>query len=103
MSEELKFKKFRLENIERCWDYIHNEGLENFICNFSNETLTKVYRLIIFSSELPKYNTNLFYHNVQTSIQNEAEKRKFDCFLHLKDNKSEIFDVVYVDDKLVLI
>ena len=33
MSEELKFKKFRLENIEQCWDYIHNEGLENFICN----------------------------------------------------------------------
>ena len=90
MSEQisrLKFKKFRLENIEQCWDYIHNEGLESFIYNFSNETLSKVYRLIIFSSELP--NVNTFYHNVQVNIEDEAQKRKFDCFSpHVKDNKS---------------
>ena len=67
----LKFKKFRLENIDQCWDYIHNEGLKNFIYNFSNETLSKVYRLIIFSSELPKYNKNMFYHNVQMNIEDE--------------------------------
>lgn len=103
MSEQsLKFKKFWLENFDRCWDYINNESLENFIYNFSNETLSKVYRLIIFSSKLPKYN-NKFYYNIQRSIEHEAEKRKFDCFSHIKDNKSDIFDVVYVDNKLVMI
>ena len=105
MSENLtrlKYKKYRLENFEKCWDYIKNEGLEDFICNFSNETLAKVYRLIIFSSELPGYD-NKFYYNVQLNIEHEAQKRKFDCFSHIKDNKSNVFDVIYVDNKLVLI
>ena len=105
MSErnlKLQFKKFRLENLEQCWDCIKSEGLEFFIKNFSNETLTKVFRLIIFSSELPKYH-NKFYYDVQRSIENEAEKRNFDCFSHTEDNKSDIFDVVYVDKKIVII
>ena len=100
--ERLKYKKYRLENVEKCWDYIKNEGLEEFVYNFSNETLTKVFRLIIFSSELPEYD-NKFYYNVQVSIEHEAQKRKFDCFSHIKDNKSNVFDVIYVDNKLVLI
>ena len=106
MSEQnvkSRYKKYRLENVEKCWDYINNEGLESFIYNFSNETLSKVFRLIIFSSELPENNKNIFYHNVQCSIENEAQKRKFDCFSHIKDNKSEIFDVVYVNNNLILI
>ena len=101
-SSRSKYKKFRLENIDTCWDYINNESIENFIYNFSNETLSKVYHLIIFSSELPPYN-NKFYYNVQVNIEHEAKKRKFDCFSHIKDNKSDIFDVVYVDNKIVLI
>ena len=99
---ELKFKKFRLENIEQCWNYMKNEDIDSFVCNFSNETLSKVFRLIIFSSELPKY-SNEFYYNVQRSIENEAQKRKFDCFSHIIDNKSDVFDVIYVDNKIVLI
>ena len=103
MSEQrLKYKKYRLENFEKCWDYIKNEGLEDFIYNFSNETLGKVYRLIIFSSELPEY-SNKFYYSVQTNIEHEAQKRKFDCFSRIKDNKSNVFDVIYVDNKLILI
>ena len=107
MSEKnlrLRYRRYRLENIDKCWDYINENDLESFIHNFSNETLSKVYRLIIFSSELPKSNIYTFYHNVQVSIEDEAQKRKFDCFSpHVKDNKSEIFDVIYVDKKIVLI
>ena len=101
-SSRLKYKKFRLENIDTRFNYINNEGIESFIYNFSSETLSKVYRLIIFSSELPPYD-NKSYYNVQVNIEHEAEKRKFDCFSHIKDNKSDIFGVVYVDNKIVLI
>ena len=106
MSEQIsnvRYKKFRLENIDKCWDYINEEGIESFIYNFSNETLSKVFRLIIFSSELPECNTNIFYHAIQVNIENEAKNRKSDCFSYGKDNKSEVFDVIYVDKKIVLI
>ena len=47
-----KFKLYRLENIESCWDYIENNSIERFVKAFCNETLTKVYRLLLFSSEI---------------------------------------------------
>ena len=45
-------KLFRLENIESCWDFIEDNSIESFVESFCNETLSKVYRLMIFSSEL---------------------------------------------------
>ena len=45
-------KLFRLENIESCWDFMEYNSIQSFVELFCNETLTRVYRLIIFSSEL---------------------------------------------------
>ena len=47
-----KFRLYRLENIESCWDFIENNSIERFVKTFCNETLTKVYRLMLFSSEI---------------------------------------------------
>ena len=83
MSEKnlrLRYRKYRLENIDKCWDYINENDLESFIHNFSNETLSKVYRLIIFSSELPKSNINTFYHNVQVSIEEKHKNENLIAF-----------------------
>ena len=92
-------KLFRLENIESCFAFIDNYSIETFVELFCNETLSKVYRLLIFSSEL-EYN-HIFLNELQKSIDREAIKRKFDCFQPLKQNIENVQDVIYCDKQIV--
>ena len=42
-------KKFlRLENIESCWEFLEHNSIETFVKLFCEETLCRVFRLIIF-------------------------------------------------------
>ena len=93
--------KFRLENIESCWTFMEENSIESFIDLFCNETLSKVYRLIIFSSELEQ--NNKFLNEVKNSIDREAIKRKFDCFQPVSKclQENNVFDVVYCNKKII--
>ena len=97
----IKRKLFRLENIESCWDFIEENSLESFVELFCNETLSKVYRLLIFDSEL-KHN-NLYLNKVRKAIDEEAIKRNLDCFQPVKQKTENVIDVVYCNKKIVLI
>ena len=91
--------KYRLQNIDSCWTYIEDNSIKEFITLFSNETLSKVFRLIIFSSEL--LNNKIFLNKLKNEIDIEAQKRKFDCFQPIKDNSEKIIDVLYCDKKII--
>ena len=86
-------KLFRLENIESCWTFIEKNSIESFVELFCNETLSKVYRLIIFSSDLKQ--DNIFLNELKKAIDREAIKRKFDCFQPVKQTRESVFDVLY--------
>ena len=79
---------------------MEENSIESFVDLFWNESLSKVYRLIIFSSELEQ--DNQFLNKVKNSIDREAIKRKFDCFQPVnKCLHKNVFDVVYCDKKII--
>ena len=92
-------KLFRLENIESCWDFIEHNSIQSFVKLFCNETLSRVYRLIIFSSDLQK--DHIFLKDVRDAIDREALERKFDCFQPTKENKSDVRDIIYFQKQIV--
>ena len=47
-----KTRLYRLQNIESCWEFLNDYSIQSFVEIFCNETLTKVYRLMLFSSEI---------------------------------------------------
>ena len=93
-------KLLRLENIESCWVILEEKLIEDFVKLFCNETLTKVYRLLIFSSEL-KHLNNVFINHLQKAIEHESIKRKFDCFQLVKQSNEDVLDVIYCDKKII--
>ena len=94
-------KLFRLENIESCWTFMEENSIESFVELFSNETLSKVYRLIIFSSDLEQ--NNMFLNELKNAIDREAIKRKFDCFQPVKQTRESVFDVLYCDRRIIYV
>ena len=92
-------KLFRLENIESCWDFIEDNSIESFIELFCNETLSRVYRLMIFSSELKQ--NNMFLNELRKTIDREAIKRNFDCFQPVKQTRESVLDVVYSQKRII--
>ena len=92
-------KLYRLENIELCWDFINNNSIQRFVESFCNETLTKVYRLMIFSSEIKAH--NLFLYDLKRAIERESLKRNFDCFQLVKQDKCTVVDVIYNEQQIV--
>ena len=95
-------KLLRLENVESCWLILKEKSIEEFVKLFCNETLTKVYRLLIFSSELDHLN-NLFLNELQKAIESESIKRKFDCFQLVKQSNEDVLDVIYCNKKIIYI
>ena len=94
-------KLFRLENIESCWTFMEKNSIGSFVELFCNETLSKVYRLIIFSSDLKQ--NNIFLNEVKKAIDREAIKRKFDCFQPVKQTRESVFDVLYCDRRIIFL
>ena len=92
-------KLFRLENIESCWDFIKDNSVKSFVELFCNETLSRVYRLMIFSSELQQ--DHFFLNELKKAIDREAIKRKFDCFEPVKENKYTVMDVIYNQKQII--
>ena len=97
--EGTRNKLLRLENIESCWNYIEDNSIQTFVEVFCNETLSRVYRLMIFSSELEQ--DHMFLNEVKKSIEREAIKRKFDCFQPVKQNKYNVTDVIYHQKEII--
>ena len=95
-----KVRLYRLENLESCWDFINDNSIEKFVKSFCNETLTKLYRLMIFSTEL-KVISNLFMYHVKRAIESEAIKRNFDCFELVKQDKDTVIDVIYNNQQII--
>ena len=94
-----KKRLYRLENIESCWDFLENNSIETFIKTFCNETLTRVYRLMLFSSEIE---IDKFYlYKLQRAIESASSKRNFDCFQLTKQDKYSVIDVIYFNKKFV--
>ena len=91
--------KFRLENIELCWDFIEDYSIQSFVELFCNETLSKIYRLMIFSSELKQ--DNIFLNELKKSIEKEAIKRNFDCFHLVKQNSDSVKDIIYYQKEII--
>ena len=94
-----KRKLFRLENIESCWDFIEDNSIESFVELFCNETLSRIYRLMIFSSDLKQ--NNIFLNEVKKNIDKEAIKRNFDCFQSVKQTCDSVIDVIYYQKKII--
>ena len=94
-----KYKLYRLENLESCWDFIEDNSIDCFVRSFCNETLTKVYRLMLFSSEIKLDNFFLYY--LKRAIETESLKRNFDCFQLVKQNKYDVLDVIYNDKQII--
>ena len=92
-------KLFRLENIESCWDFIDDNSIQSFVELFCNKTLSKIYRLIIFSSELEQ--DRIFLNEVRKAIDKEAIKRKFDCFQPIKENRYDVIDIIYNQKQII--
>ena len=86
-------KLHRLENIESYLDFLEDNSIERFIETFCNETLSRVYRLVIFSKEINA--SRHFLYNLQRAIERESLKRNFDCFKVHKQNRCDVFDVIY--------
>ena len=92
-------KLFRLENIESCWDFMEDNSIQSFVELFCNETLSRVYRLIIFSSELQQ--CPMFLKEVRNAIDREAVKRKFDCFQPVKESRYTVRDIIYHQKQII--
>ena len=92
-------KLLRLENIESCWDFMKDNSIARFVELFCNETLSRVYRLIIFSSDLLE--DHMFLKDVRNAIDTEAIKRKIDCFQPIKQNRYFVKDVIYHQKELI--
>ena len=94
-----KTRLYRLENIESCWEFLHDHSIQTFVKTFCNETLSKVYRLMLFSSEIEV--EHLFLYELKRAIEEESLKRKFDCFKLVKQDKYHVQDVIYVNNQIV--
>ena len=92
-------KLFRLENIDSCWTFMEKNSVESFVELFCNETLSKVYRLIIFSSDLKQ--DNIFLNELKKAIDREAIKKKFDCFQPVKQTRESVLDVIYCNSRII--
>ena len=92
-------KLYRLENIESYLDYLEHNSIETFTRTFCNETLSRVYRLVIFSKEIDA--STFFLYNLQRAIERESLKRNFDCFQIVKQNKYDVQDVIYHQKEFV--
>ena len=92
-------KLFRLENIESCWNFIEDNSIQSFVELFCNETLSRVYRLMIFSSNLKQ--DHIFLNELKKSIDKEAIKRNFDCFQSVKQNSDTVIDVIYHQKRII--
>ena len=92
-------KLFRLENIESCWDFMEDNSIQSFVELFCNETLSRVYRLMIFSSDLQQ--NHMFLKEVRDAIDKEALKRKFDCFQPIKENRYNVRDIIYNQKRII--
>ena len=84
--------------VGRLWK---KNSIESFVELFCNETLSRVYRLIIFSSDLKQ--NNIFLNEVKKAIDREAIKRKFDCFQPVKQTRESVFDVLYCDRRIIFL
>ena len=94
-----KRKLFRLENIVSCWDFIEHNSIQSFVELFYNETLSKIYRLMIFDSSLKQ--NNIFLNEVKKNIDKEAIKRNFDCFQPVKQTSDDVIDVIYYQERII--
>ena len=94
-----KIKLYRLENIESCWDFMNNNSLQIFVKSFCNETLTKVYRLMLFSTEIKI--DNFFLYEIKIAIERESLERNFDCFQLIKQDKNDVLDVIYHNKQII--
>ena len=94
-----KTKLYRLENIESCWDFMNNNSIQKFVESFCNETLTKVYRLMVFSSEIEA--DKFFLYDLKRAIEEESLKRNFDCFQLVKQDKHTVIDVIYNEKQII--
>ena len=92
-------KLHRLENVESYLDFLKNNSIEKFTETFCNETLSRVYRLVMFSKEIDA--DPFFLYNLQRAIERESLKRKFDCFITVKQNKNDVIDVIYHQKQFV--
>ena len=92
-------KLFRLENIESCWNYIENNSIQRFVESFCNETLSKVYRLMLFSSEIEA--DHHFLYELRGAIERESLNRNFDCFQVIKQDKRNVIDVIYHGKQII--
>ena len=90
---------FRFENIESCWYILEDYSIQSFVKLFCNETLSKIYRLIIFSSDLKQ--DNIYLNELKKAIEKEAIKRNFDCFHVLKQNSDSVMDVIYHEKQII--
>ena len=94
-----KHKLFRLENIESCWNFIEDNSIQSFVELFCNETLSRIYRLMIFSSDLKQ--NHIFLNELKKSIDKEAIKRNFDCFQSVKQTSDSVIDVIYCQKQII--
>ena len=92
-------KLFRLENIDSCWEFIEDNSVESFVDLFCNETLSRVYRLMIFSTELKQ--NNIFLNELRKKIDEESIKRNFDCFQPVKQTLENVVDVIYCQKTII--
>ena len=92
-------KLHRLENIESYLDFLEHNSIERFTETFCNETLSRVYRLVIFSREIDA--SPHFLYNLQRAIERESLKRNFDCFQIIKQDKRDVIDVIYHQKEFV--
>ena len=94
-------KLYRLENIESYLDFINDNTIQRFTSIFCNETLSKVYRLLIFSKEIDA--DPLFLFRLKCAIEGESLKRNFDCFKVIRQEDYDVFDVIYHEKDLICI
>ena len=94
-------KLYRLENIESYLDYLTYNSIKEFTSKFCNETLSKVYRLLIFSKEIDA--DPLFLFRLKCTIERESLERNFDCFKVIKQEDYNVIDVIYHEKELICI
>ena len=92
-------KLYRLENIESCWNFMENNSIQSFVELFCNETLSRVYRLMLFSSEIEA--DRFFLYDLKKAIERESIKRNFDCFQLVKQDKHTVIDVIYHQKQII--
>ena len=92
-------KLHRLENVESYLDFLKDNSIDKFTETFCNETLSRVYRLVMFSKEIDA--SPFFLYDLQRAIERESLKRNFDCFITVKQNKNDVIDVIYHKNQFV--